>query len=106
MANIGAGAMGQPWLKGGAQWLKPSNVFGLGTGGWGNIGKSFTNLGFGADAATGGSGGTGWRKNIKIPDVETMYDKPASMMSGIWKGLKNPMVNIPLTAAAAGLYTA
>jgi len=109
MGNIGAGGWSgaQPWSKG--AWLKPSNVMGLGKTGWGNIGKSFTNLGFG-DPVTKASdkllSGTDWRKNIKIPGVETMYDKPASMMSGIWKGLKNPMVNIPLTAAAAGLYTA
>ena len=98
--------MGQPWLKGGAQWLRPSNVMGLGKTGWGNIGKSFTNLGFGADAATKAGGGTGWRKNIQIPGVTTSYDKPASLTSKLLGSFADhPLPWIAGTAAGAGLYT-
>jgi len=53
MANIGAGGLGgqQSWL--GGKWLKPSSILGdFGKTGWGNIGKSFTNLGFGSKPAT------------------------------------------------------
>jgi hypothetical protein len=72
MANIGAGGLGgaQSWSSG--AWLNPKNVIGFGdpAGGWGNIGKSFTNLGFGAGAGGTGAGvGTG----VPITNMGTGY---------------------------------
>jgi len=115
MANIGAGAMGQPWLKGGAQWLRPSNVFGLGTGGWGNIGKSFTNLGFGASAPkaagtgtwfnpAGGVGAAGKGGQFMEPLVTgATKAKDATGLLGSFKN--NPMPWILGSSLGAGLYT-
>jgi len=45
LGNIGAGGLGGAQKWGGLKWLKPSNVFGLGQEGLGNIGKTFSNIG-------------------------------------------------------------
>ena len=127
MANIGAGgwAGAQPWSKG--AWLKPSNVMGLGKTGWGNIGKSFTNLGLGTGAGGGGAGaaGTSAAGNIS-PQLSNAIVGDASLagksknilnwagktaggdgfLAGLGKSFKgNPFPWIAGTAGLAGLYT-
>jgi hypothetical protein len=125
VANIGAGAMGQPWLKGGAQWLRPSNVFGLGETGWGNIGKSFTNLGLGTGtpkATTSlnydlGVGDVLSDTQGILPGTDSFAERLAaagkstlkgdSVLSKLGTSFKtNPFPWILGTAGAAGLYTA
>jgi hypothetical protein len=116
MANIGAGGWSgaQPWS--GGQWLRPSNVMGLGKTGWGNIGKSFTNLGFGASAPkaaagtgtwfnpAGGVGAAGKGGQFMEPFVTGAKNlKDATGFLGSFKN--NPMPWILGTSAAAGLYT-
>jgi len=108
MANIGAGgwAGAQPWSKG--AWLKPSNVLGLGKTGWGNIGKSLTNLGLGAGAkpvSTAGQAiGTG---RLNIPVTGGATNAGTSLMSKFGQSFKkNPFPWITGLAAGAGLYTA
>ena len=116
MANIGAGgwAGAQPWSKG--AWLKPSNVLGLGKTGWGNIGKSFTNLGFGGDKLKSGQTlykkiGVDPKALIREGTEKFLYSpvssNPASLVSKFGQSFtKNPFPWIAGTAGLAGLYTA
>ena len=128
MANIGAGgwAGAQPWSKG--AWLKPSHVLGLGKTGWGNIGKSFTNLGFGADPVKAASdklissdistkispglsqAATGSSTAIAGLPKSLLYGSPTpdktSFLAGLGQSFKdNPMPWILGTSGLAGLYT-
>jgi hypothetical protein len=121
MANIlqpGAASWASPFTKGaGTGWLRPGTVLS-------NLGKSYTNLFKGADKVTAASdaltsgsiasgpvtadAATNFVSKLSQASENALAAKNAGsgILSGIWKGLKNPMVNIPLTAAAAGLYTA
>jgi len=129
MANIGAGgwAGAQPWSKG--AWLKPSHVLGLGKTGWGNIGKSFTNLGFGADPVKAASdklissdistkispglsqAATGSSTAMAGLPKSLLYGSPTpdktSFLAGLGQSFKkSPFPWIAGTAGLAGLYTA
>jgi len=117
MANIGAGgSWASPFAKG-TGWLRPSTVIGdFGKTGWGNIGKSFTNLGFGGDKLK--SGQTLYKKIGVDPKAlartgveEFLYSpvssNPASFVSKLGQSFtKNPFPWIAGTAGLAGLYTA
>ncbi len=117
MANIGAGgwAGAQPWSKG--AWLKPSNVLGLGKTGWGNIGKSFTNLGFGdpvkaaSDKLISGNqyspiANMGYNKNLStLAKGKEIADKGGLFSKALGSFKDNPMPWILGTSGLAGLYT-
>ena len=123
MANIGAGGLGGAQKWGGLKWLKPSNVMGLGKTGWGNIGKSFTNLGFGADPAAKLTSGSIASSPAVTADAAAVASKltPASekllaaknvdggsnFLSGLGQSFKDhPFPWITGLSAGAGLYTA
>ena len=101
MGNIGAGGWSgaQPWLKGGAQWLKPTNVLSnIGTS-WGNIGKAFK--GTGAVSTAGQPIGASRLMPGATPTANT------SLFSGLGQSFKNnPFPWIAGLSAGAGLYTA
>jgi len=98
MANIGAGGLGgaQSWSSG--AWLNPKNVIGFGdpAGGWGNIGKSFTNLGFGAGAPKAAAG-TG----VPITNMGTGYVPGAAAANPLSMAATGPIVD-PLAATGFG----
>jgi len=117
MANIGAGgSWASPFAKG-TGWLRPSTVIGdFGKTGWGNIGKSLTNLGFGGDKLK--SGQTLYKKIGVDPKAlarkgveEFLYQPVSSGSTNFLSGLgqsfkKSPFPWIAGTAGLAGLYTA